>query len=171
VRWQGLGPYVIRQQGMTDISESPAPFNLRSMVELDLRSVDDLYRPYSGRPIDFSRVRRAIDEYPSVVAVSGERLAGFCYCFRFAPDILELANIYIDPAFREARLGSRMLHHLIAQLNDHIRGIIAVNSDLNATAVQKKKPDAFYLRNGFNIIALTKASTIFWWERDSVPAR
>ena len=127
--------------------------------------MEALYYPYARRHISAQRVAEALTTYPSIAAYDGSDLAGFAYCFRFAPDIIELANIYVGPNAREAGLGSIILRSLVAQAQPDVSAIIAVNSDLNPVYGEKRRPDAFYLRNGFVIIASTTSSTVYWWQR------
>lgn len=138
---------------------------LRTIRADDIEELNALYRSYSGRDIAATRVREAIADYPSVAATRSGEIVGFCYCFRFAPDIIELANIFVSKQYRSGRLGSAMLTHLLQEIGEPIRGVIAVNSSLNEIREQKASPDSFYLRNGFSIIASTENSTIYWWKR------
>jgi N-acetylglutamate synthase-like GNAT family acetyltransferase len=131
----------------------------------DIPEIDGLYHPYSSRHINVPRVTEALETYPSVAAIESGRIVGFAYCFRFAPDILELANIYVDSQARAAGLGSRMLDFMLSQISDAVEAVIAVNSDLYPVNSKKKRPDTFYLRNGFIILASTRDSTVYWWNR------
>lgn len=138
---------------------------LRSIGVDDFGALNDIYRPYSGRDIAAKRVAEALSLYPSVAATRGGRILGFCYCFRFAPDIIELANIFVARAHRQDGLGSKILRRLLDQICDPIQAIVAVNSALNETTEEKSSPDNFYLRNGFSIVAATEKSTVYWWDR------
>jgi hypothetical protein len=106
-----------------------------------------------------------LNSYPSAVAFQNGRMFGFSYCFRFAPDIVELANIYIDSKSRQAGAGSRMIDFLVSQLAPEINAIIAVNSDLYPVTGEKRRPDSFYVRNGFRIVASTTSSVVYWWQK------
>jgi GNAT superfamily N-acetyltransferase len=141
------------------------PIDLRRATSADIPSMEALYFPYSGRHINAARVGDALGEYPSVVAFEGQRLFGFSYCFRFAPDILELANIYIDSSRRQSGVGSLMLDFLISKLPDGVKAIIAVNSDLYPVNGEKRKPDSFYIRKNFQVLVCTPDSTVYWWQR------
>lgn len=139
---------------------------LRKATASDINAMDALYHPYAGRHINRPRITEAVAEHPSVVALDASQLLGFSYCFRFAPDILELANIYIDKQVRSDGLGSRMVAYLRQQLKPGIKAIIAVNSDLYAVRDGKRRPDNFYIRNGFRIVTTTNESTVYWWDRE-----
>ena len=142
-----------------------ASIELRRAVIADIPAIEELYYPYSHRHINVPRVSDALVNYPSVTAWNDQKLVGFLYCFRFSPDILELANIYIDQQTRHAGLGSKMITFLRSHLSEQIKAIIAVNSDLHPVTDLKRRPDSFYFKNGFRLLASTNNSVVYWWER------
>src|SRR5688500_14284830 len=101
---------------------------LRKIDPEDIAKLKEIYRNYSGRDIAARRVEEAISGYPSVAALRAGEMVGFCYCFRFAPDIVELANIFVARAYRQSGLGSIMLKHLLDQISHPTQAVIAVNS-------------------------------------------
>lgn len=143
---------------------------MRPACPADLLAIEQLYFPYSGRHINVPRITEALENYPSVVAYRDDVLLGFSYCFRFAPDIVELANIFVRNDTRSSGLGTEMLQFVLSRIIDPFRAIIAVNSDLYSTSEEKRRPDSFYLKNGFRIMASTGPSKVFWWSRADIHA-
>ncbi len=96
------------------------------------------------------RLQESLRDYPGFVALEDGCLIGFCISFRFAPDILELANIYVHPDYRHQGIGSKLLAHLereAAALN--YRAIILVNSDLYENKQPGDFADSFYQKNNY----------------------
>lgn len=134
---------------------------LSRIMTTDLTEVVDLYRTYRPGGPKGDRLKNEIRSHPSVKACCGSKLIGFAYCYSFAPDILELANIFVDQRFRGAGIGEQLLRAICEEATKSYRGVIAVNSLLHRTTEPKSRPDSLYLRCGFEVIFQTDQSTIF----------
>ena len=148
---------------MTSSVANEAAFRFEAITERDFDALDALFATHAQRGIDRDRLRHALPHFPAVAVWAGKEIVGFAYMFGFAPDVAELANIFVLARHQNAGLGSRLLGALLDRLPEGIEAVIAVNSDLNAVLEQKRRPDGFYERMSFKIIASTPDSTIYWW--------
>lgn len=137
---------------------------VRRMTERDIDSVVQLYKTYSPKPLDRERIAEVIRSYPSAVVVKDGVIVGFCYCFRFAPDILEIANIFVAKSARDHKIGAQLVRAIIRQAKPGIVGLIAVNSLLNPAHENKRSPTPFYRRNRFDVMYEGAHSTIYFRE-------
>lgn len=107
-------------------------------------------------------IRLAIHQYPAYVAELSDQLVGFAYSRPFAPDILEIDNLFVDENYRGEQIGTRLLLSVEAEASKQYASIILVNSELYDNAVVDKKPATkFYLRNGYSLIASTGPTRVF----------
>ncbi len=118
----------------------------------DAEAIVSVFREYGKKTLKVTKIRSNLRNYPSVVACCGGNLVGFLYCLRFAPDILEIANIYISKEYRNRGVGNQLLEELMRDMPQDFRALIAVNSSLNKSVERKKRPTNFYLRSGFIVI-------------------
>lgn len=136
---------------------------IRTIVSEDLDELSEMYKVYSGTGLRMEMVRQSIKQFPSSVALAQGNFVGFAYCLRLAPDVLELANIYVTAAHQgQGRVGLALLNHIIETASDRWAAVIAANSFLKITMVEKRDPTSFYARNGFAVIAQTEHTKIFW---------
>ena len=63
----------------------------------------------SFQKISETDLPRITKEYPSVCAWKNNELLGFSYCQSFAPDILEVANIYVRQDIQSQGIGTQIL--------------------------------------------------------------
>lgn len=130
-----------------------------------IEEINSLYLNHSLHPINKDRLRRAFRDYPCVTARIDKDLVGFAYCFGFAPDIVELANIFVRDDQRGGQIGARLLASIQDALPSSIQAIIAVNSKLHETTRPKSDPASFYLKNDFRPVGRTSSSVIYMWNR------
>ena len=107
------------------------------------------------------RLKKLFGEYPATVAVLNGDIIGFVYSGRFAPDVLELMNIFVDQSYRNKHLGGRLLAHFEEKAFNGYKGIILVNSALYHANEEKKSAKSFYLRNNYKLLMSTTDSFVF----------
>jgi len=105
-----------------------------------------------------------ISQFPSAVLVAADAVAGFVYTTDFAPDILELANIFVAPEHRNGGHGEELVAYVEAAAKEQFSSIILVNSMLYTSAEQKRPATRFYTRLGYKIIGSTQYTNIFYKE-------
>lgn len=142
----------------------------RRITPQNISELSEIYRSYAGNGLKEEMVILRSSGYPAWVYYEEGRAIAFFYCFHFAPDILELANIFISQAHRSKGLGVKLLGRLFNDLVPPFRYVIAVNSTLNDTNDEKGNPENFYIRNGFKRIAETDNSVVFWGALDGQPS-
>jgi len=136
---------------------------VRTACDGDLPAIFALFRDELGREPTPALTTVWVRDFPSAVAEDDEALVGFAYAKRFAPDVLELANIVVSADRRGAGLGQLLLAHVEATAVADYGGIILTNSDLYADGKTAKRPaTAFYLRAGFELLAATAATRMFY---------
>jgi len=137
------------------------PVKLMRAKSEDATAIVSLFRDIADKELDVKKVEGCIDEYPSVLAISGAKLVGFVYSSSFAPDILELLNIAVLEAHRDSGIGSMMLSEIETQASQQYRAVILVNSVLYASRKPKKLAGNFYLKNGYKLVHTTGSTTVF----------
>jgi GNAT superfamily N-acetyltransferase len=104
-----------------------------------------------------------LKEFPATVAFDGVKMIGFAVTNRFAPDILELANIFVSAEFRNKNIGSFLLNFLESQIKEtDYKALILVNSDLYKNRDSKRSAENFYLKNGYRLSFQTADSKVFY---------
>lgn len=122
-----------------------------------------LYRDFRSDWEPNPRLGVILDNYPSVVTVNNQELIGFAYCIEFAPDILELANIFVSEEYRCLNLGTSMLNSIERQIKDSkCSGLILCNSDSYKSSKEKRPATNFYLNNKYKITAKTNNTRGFF---------
>jgi GNAT superfamily N-acetyltransferase len=129
-----------------------------------LVEIYDLYRRYLAREPNEARIALYVSEFPSAVLTDASRVVGFVFTTDFAPDILELANILIDSDYRNQGSGERLIRYVEENAAPKFRAIILVNSVLYPSIGVKRLATTFYKRLGYEIIAATKDTNIFYRE-------
>jgi len=129
-----------------------------------LPGIFSLYRRYLAREPNEPRIAMHISQFPSAVLVTADAVAGFVYTTDFAPDILELANIFVAPEYRNGGHGEELVAYVEAAAKEQFSSIILVNSMLYTSAEQKRPATRFYTRLGYKIIGSTQYTNIFYKE-------
>jgi GNAT superfamily N-acetyltransferase len=128
----------------------------------DLDAIAQLYRTQLGREPDLARIGQYLEEFPSAIAeVAGFGIVAFAFTTRFAPDILELANILVDANWRNRAIGSQLLELIEDLAKESFSAIILVNSMLYSTVGKKRLASDFYLRAGYQNILKTPSSFVY----------
>lgn len=103
-----------------------------------------------------SFVSQCIETYPSAIARTQDTLVGFAYTKRFAPDILEIENIYVAASYRNKTVGHALLQLIESEASNHYKGLIPINSSLYV-----RPATAFYIKNGYSLVFQTGDSNVF----------
>nr|WP_241737531.1 GNAT family N-acetyltransferase [Neptunicella marina] len=141
--------------------------NLRRAGASDIADMSQLFMFYSGRDIS-ANLQQYIDQYPAALAEIEGRIVGFAYSRTFAPDVLELLNIFVKQDCQNSGLGSKLLRFFESLAFDHYQGVVAVNSLLYASARNKRFASNFYLKNQYDTILTTENSRIYAKQRNAV---
>lgn len=123
-----------------------------------------LYRTYREwhPPAKFGEGLR---RYPAFAAFQGDKVVAFVTLAYFAPDVIELYNIYVDAPYRNQGLGAMLLRRVEEGLKDTpYQNVILINSDGYQTYDVKHDPRNFYERNGYQLLKQTEATRIFYKE-------
>ena len=136
-------------------------FRFRDLTADDIDPIRALYTTYRPAGVKLDRLRAEHATCPGVVVMAGERLVGFAYCYSFAPDIYELANIFVHRDFRDAGLGRTLLERICERAAPTHNAIVAVNSLKAETTEPKRRPDGLYARGGFDVVLQTPHATVY----------
>jgi ribosomal protein S18 acetylase RimI-like enzyme len=137
---------------------------LRAGTAADVAGIVELIHRENHRPADPDRIRRRLDQMPSVIAESDTGIVAFIYCRRFSPDLVELSNMVVDSSLRRQGLGGRMVDSLEPQLQAAgFRGAIFVNCRLHIGTNDQRAAAAraFWIRRGYRIVFATHGSALF----------
>ena len=138
-------------------------FKIEKSSSDDVNEIINLYSKYRKNWKPSWSLKERLDEYPALKVVQNEKMIGFAYCFKFAPDIMELSQIYIDQNFRSQNIGATLIGKLEKEVSiEGYVGMIAVNSDAYEGKADSKKPTNFYLNNGYALVAQTDKTTVFF---------
>ncbi len=138
-----------------DLSE----YEYRDASKEDIQHIVKLYSKHSKSSISIER--QLIQGYPSVVVSRQDRMIGFAYCGRFAPDVLELMNIFVHKEFRSEGIGQKLILEIEKRVFHAYKGIILVNSLLYEVKDEKKLAKTFYKRNGYHLLMTTGNTDIY----------
>ncbi|WP_411818086.1 GNAT family N-acetyltransferase [Hyphococcus sp. DH-69] len=128
----------------------------------DEEKILTLYRTYRTNTYPPQMVRQLLADFPSVGVFHKGALIGFSYFEYFAPDIIELGNIFVHKEWRNAGLGKK----IIALMEAHAaalgyKAIILTNSLGYETVEPKEHASGFYKRNGYENVLHTEQSDVF----------
>ena len=140
----------------------------RRISPTDIESVAALHESQNGRPADRSYIERCISGFPSSICLSGDRVVGFAYTNRFAPDILDLANLLVDDDHRGHGIGTLLLTDVERQAVPTWACIILSNSELWPHP-PRRSPLDFYVRNGYSVLFETEHTTVFMKRLTAAP--
>jgi GNAT superfamily N-acetyltransferase len=138
-----------------------ADIAVRQGTAEDASQIAALYEEGSGRQLSVERVTSHLAERPSAVASIEGRLVGFGFCLPFAPDIVELGNIFVAEEARGQRVGALLLAEIERQASQRYDSMIAVNSMLYVGVPGKRPADTFYLRAGYENIWSSADTRVF----------
>lgn len=135
---------------------------IRKGKHSDIADIADLFREQLFREPNDSLIIDALRSYPSVVVYYENRIVGFAYCGYMAPDLLELMNITVHSDHRSTGVGTRILDELHNQVAKNYSALMLTNSILYSADDTKKPATNFYLRNGYQLVASTGSTNVFW---------
>ena len=127
-----------------------------------VKNIISFFYNYTGRSLSIDRIKKSIEKYPSCIAYKDNNIIGFAYTNRFAPDILELYNIFIHPEYRDKGIGGMILDKIEKNTKKRYSAIILVNSILYNNSKNKKNAINFYINNGYSMIGETKSTKIYF---------
>ncbi len=127
----------------------------------DVEEISSLHEFEYQRLANKNRIEEYIKDYPSVACEKGDRIVGFILSTRFAPDILELANVVVSKDERNKKIGSKLLvtFENIA-LKAGWNSIILVNST-GYGGKDFPRATGFYYRHGYKIVHSTEKTNVF----------
>ena len=130
----------------------------------EIMNVSSMFQMESKRKLNHIKVKECIDNYDHVLAYDEDKLIGFIYANEFAPDILEIYNMFIHPDYRNQGIGTLMLQHFINNMDEKYQGIIVINSSLYDQNEKFISAVTFYNMNNFNLIAMTDNSSVLYYD-------
>lgn len=133
---------------------------VRKAIKSDVEYINTLFHENSGRKAD-EKISDYIIKFPAIVAMDGLKLVGFCYSKPFAPDILELMNIFVKPEIRNKGFGKEIISEFEKYAFERFKSIILVNSVLYPSKEDKKLATNFYISCGYKEILSTKNSKVY----------
>ncbi|MDO6746526.1 GNAT family N-acetyltransferase [Gilvimarinus sp. 1_MG-2023] len=133
---------------------------IRKAINTDQEEISKLFSFSSGREVT-GRIGEYIEEYPASVAVDKGAIVGFCYGKPFAPDVIELLNIFVKEELRSEGVGGELIRLFETLSVESFNAIILVNSLLYKSTETKKFASNFYIDNGYKELISTGNSKIF----------
>jgi len=130
----------------------------------DIECISMMFEQSTGR-LPSNNMPEYISKYPSVVAIVDGELIGFCYSKPFAPDILELMNIFVAESHRGEGLGKKIIKEFESISFKEFGSVILVNSTLYPSKETKRLATKFYLECGYREIMATSNSKVFGKDR------
>lgn len=141
--------------------------SIREATDRDTEAVCQLFEVQLRRRPNESLIEAALLDAPSALAFDEGRLVGFLYCGYMAPDVMEVMNILVADTARQSGIGTMMLRYIEQKMPPEISALMLANSTLYPEIQGGKLPaTAFYLRNGYSIVAETEFTRIFWKKLD-----
>jgi GNAT superfamily N-acetyltransferase len=139
----------------------PGDAIIREALPRDSKHILALYAEYAVHTMPQPDLERLIQDYPAFVVCREEKILGFVYSSRFAPDILELFNIYITASLRSTGISRSLLARFESAAAAKYSGIILCNSQRYETRVRKRSAHNFYLENGYELVFHTRDTNVF----------
>lgn len=133
---------------------------VRTSNKDDFKYISQIFKENTDREPS-ENLSAYVSQYPSVVAVDNEKIVGFCYSKPFAPDILELMNIFIIASHRGKGNGKKLIKEFELLAFNKFAFIILVNSNLYPTKEVKRLATNFYIGRGYKEIISTSNSKVY----------
>jgi GNAT superfamily N-acetyltransferase len=136
-------------------------YAVRPGLPADADAIRTLYLAGSGRPLDPGRLAGHLTSLPSAVAHAGGELAGFAFCTPFAPDVVELGNLFVAAAHRGGGVGAALVRAVERLAAPRFHTLVVVNSMLYVGVPDKRPAAPFYHRLGYDRIWTTGPTDVF----------
>ena len=133
---------------------------VRKATVEDIPQIKNLFKKESGRDLS-NDIKKYILEYPSSILLEKETVFGFCYSKPFAPDIIEILNIFIEKNSRGNGFGKLLIKEVEKQSLSKFNAIILINSLLYQSNEVKRLAITFYLDCGFKSLLSTTSSKVY----------
>jgi ribosomal protein S18 acetylase RimI-like enzyme len=128
----------------------------------DSKEIATLFKSFRSDWSPLENFSNVLEKSPAFVAKEKNKIVGFVYSNPFAPEILELWNIYVHGNYRLQNIGSTLTKKLEeAAFDKGYKAIILTNSDAYETKSDKKPATDFYLQLGYSEIFRTASTRIF----------
>lgn len=131
--------------------------------EKDAEDVASLLERELGRKADRPKIKEWIGKWPALCARNEKEIIAFCYCDRFAPDILEIAHLLVAEKWRDRGIGSQLVANIEQEAYE--KGfsalILSNSSEYKIHGKDKKPADNFYRSIGFDLIIRTGQTNVF----------
>ena len=115
----------------------------------------------TGRQMDYLPNR--LKQYPAFNAFLDRKIVGFVNTKRFAPDILEITNLYVAQPYQGRGIGSQLLQGLETYCKKtQWKALILVNSQLYENKDGKGLAQNFYEKNGYQLSFKTSDTLCFY---------
>lgn len=128
----------------------------------DVLNISCLFKRYSYRDLSHISVKECVENHPHVLAYENDVLIGFIYTNDFAPDILEIYNMFIHPDYRYQGIGTLMMQYTMDHIEEKYQGVIVANSALYDNNEDFVTAVPFYTRNDFDVISKTDNTTVLY---------
>lgn len=149
------------EQALPQDDQLTADYEMEPADPEDIEAMAKLIRTELEREPNTPYMKECLEKgYPSIVMRDGERMIGFVYGHRFAPDIIEVSNVLIARDYRNKDLGSRMLSQFEELASEKWKSAILVNSTLYE-GVDKRPATNFYQKNGYELAHSTGETNVF----------
>ena len=137
--------------------------SLRRLNGSHAEAVLDLLRTYRTFTYNNNKLESLLDAYPAygLFNQSGQ-LDGFAYTEYFAPDMIEIGNLFVRRESRDGGLGALLLQ-AIEEASKELghKAIVLSNSMLYGTKEKKRPADSFYAKCGYTMIFGTEDTKIY----------
>jgi GNAT superfamily N-acetyltransferase len=134
---------------------------ITAATSADLDAIARLFERHTGRPADQATFERWIDTAPSAVARDDGDVVGYAVCQRFAPDVVELAALLVEPSHRGQGIGMGLVDAVEAGASTHgFAAIVVVTSDGYEVVGEKRSARPFYERRGYSALIETDQTVV-----------
>lgn len=126
-----------------------------------LDAIAALFAGHTGRSADVATMANWIETSPAAVALDGPACVGYCLTTRFAPDIVELASLFVHPTARSHGLGAA----LITEVTETCRrrgtaAMITTPSEAYVSLEPKQSSVPLYVRLGWHVVHETADTAV-----------
>jgi ribosomal protein S18 acetylase RimI-like enzyme len=136
---------------------------IEAMTAHSARDCTVLYESLYGRSLRYRALAAHSPARPGYVARQGTVITGFVTGVEWAPDVVEIDNLLVDPQWQRRGWGSALLRTLVEGCLGRYRALVSTNSDLHDPGRSgKRDATSFYRRHGFDVVATTPQTRVLW---------